>query len=160
MPATWKIWCGQPSPTRSPIPNCFSPSPRTRLELAAASQEVSAEDLTALDHKIARLEKAAGEKLSKALAAGVDPKIAVAAGKDLADQIQEARAQRAKVAAWAADAADRRSRGDLLTKIAAESAEALLGEGRRHGPAAGAGRPRHPCDRYRLDHLRDLLRQG
>ncbi len=100
-----------------------------QAELAAASQEVSAEDLTALDHKIARLEKAAGEKLSKALAAGVDPKIAVAAGKDLADQIQEARAQRAKVAAWATDAADRRSRGDLLTKIAAESAEALLGRG-------------------------------
>ena len=59
----------------------------------------------------------------------MDPKIAVAAGKDLADQIEEARAQRAKLAAWAANAADRRSRGDLLTKIAAESAEALVGRG-------------------------------
>ena len=93
--------------------------------VAAAAQDVSQSDLAALDHKIARLEKAAGASLAAALAAGLDPKIAVAAGNDLAQQLEEARDQRAKLAAWAADAADRRSRGDLISKIAAESAEAI-----------------------------------
>ena len=102
------------------------------LALASAQAQMSAEetratdsDLAAMDRKIARLERDAGERLAKALAAGVDPKVAAVAAASLQAEIEAARQQRTTVAAWVASAAERRSRTQLLTDIAKEAAQAL-----------------------------------
>jgi len=100
-----------------------------QAKAAAATVEVGDDDLAVLDRKIARLEKAAGEQLAKALAAGADPNVAAMASASLTEQIEETRQQRKLVASWAADAADRRSRVEILSDLAARSSEALADGG-------------------------------
>jgi hypothetical protein len=80
-----------------------------------------------LGRKIARLERAAGESLAKALAAGTDPAVAAAAGLALNAELAAAREQRKTLAAWAADASERRSRAATVANIAAEASDALAG---------------------------------
>jgi DNA invertase Pin-like site-specific DNA recombinase len=96
---------------------------------AASASEVNQSDLAALDRRIARLERAAGEQLAKALAAGADPKVAAMAATHLNAELAEAREGRQLLAAWAADAAQRRSRADVLAEIAGQVTEALASEG-------------------------------
>jgi len=100
-----------------------------QAKTAASAVEVSDVDLAALDRKIARLERAAGERLAQALAAGVDPKVAVAAQASLQDELAAAREQRKQVAAWAADASERSSRSETLASIAEQAGRALCSEG-------------------------------
>jgi len=54
-----------------------------RVEHSSAVGEAQAEDLGALDRRIARMERTAGERLAEALAAGVDPKVAAVASVKL-----------------------------------------------------------------------------
>jgi DNA invertase Pin-like site-specific DNA recombinase len=102
---------------------------RDQAVAAAQASEVSEADLAALDRRIARLERAAGEQLAKALAAGADPKVAAVAASHLGAELVEARERREMLAAWTADAAQRRSRADVLAEIAGQVTEALTGEG-------------------------------
>jgi len=110
--------------------------PAKLLSLARAQAQISAEetkttsvDLAALDRKIARLERAAGEQLAKALAAGADPKVAAAAAAELQAELNATRQQRAVVAAWVASASERRTRAQRLSDIAQEATEALKASG-------------------------------
>lgn len=98
---------------------------RDQAEASAETCGVSDGDLAALDRKIARLERAAGESLAKALAAGTDPAVAVMAGAALNAELAAAREQRKTLAAWAADASERRSRALNVAEIAAEASDAL-----------------------------------
>ena len=58
-----------------------------------------ADDLDAIDRRIARLEKAAGTRLSHLLADGLDPAVAAHAARGLNDQLAAAKAHRAQVVA-------------------------------------------------------------
>jgi DNA invertase Pin-like site-specific DNA recombinase len=114
--------------------------PRLLLALAEDQAQATAQvadftetDLVRLDRKIGRLEKAAGEQLAKALAAGVDPAVAAVASSKLAAEIEATREQRNTFAAWVADAAERRSRVDMLAEIAEEASRALVSDGNTVG---------------------------
>lgn len=67
-----------------------------------AGATVSTEELAAIERRVKRLEKAAGDSLAKALAAGVDPKIASHAAASLSAELMTARARRDQVASWVA----------------------------------------------------------
>ena len=54
-----------------------------QAQASATASDINQDDLASLDHKIARLERAAGEQLAKALAAGADPKVAAIAAVSL-----------------------------------------------------------------------------
>jgi len=100
-----------------------------QAQASATASDINQEDLAALDHKIARLERAAGEQLAKALAAGADPKVAAVAAVSLNEELEAARERRKTLAAWAANVAERRSRADVLAGIANEAAQALVADG-------------------------------
>jgi len=100
-----------------------------QAQASATASDINQDDLASLDHKIARLERAAGEQLAKALAAGADPKVAAIAAVSLKEEIEAARERRKAVAAWAANVAERRSRADILAGIANDAARALLADG-------------------------------
>lgn len=110
-------------------PDMFLALAHDQASAAVAASDVSQSDLAALDRRIARLERAAGERLAQALAAGVDPRVAATAGAHLNDELMEARERRQLLAAWAADAAQRRSRADVLAEMAGQLDEALASEG-------------------------------
>ncbi len=109
-----------------------------QAQAAAETCGVSDSDLAALDRKIARFERAAGESLAKALAAGTDPAVAAAAGVALNAELAAAWEQRKTLAAWAADSSERRSRASTVAEIAAEASDALGGVRECHGEEAGA----------------------
>lgn len=100
-----------------------------QAQVSATASDINQDDLAALDRKIARLERAAGEQLAKALAAGADPKVAAIAAVSLNEEIEAGRERRKALAAWAANVAQRRSRADVLAGIANDAARALLADG-------------------------------
>lgn len=71
-------------------------------DVGAVAGKVSTEELAAIERRVKRLEKAAGDSLAKALAAGVDPKIPSHAAANLSAELVAARARRDQVAAWVA----------------------------------------------------------
>lgn len=93
-----------------------------RTKRAAAGND---EDLAAIDRRITRLEKAAGEKLSRLLADGLDPAIAAHTAKGLGEELDAARNHRQQVAAWQATNSDRQNRARRLVQLA-EQARTLL----------------------------------
>jgi site-specific DNA recombinase len=97
------------------------------MHLARTSTAVttSDEDLTAIDRRIHRLERAAGEKLSQLLANGLDPAIAGHAASGLTDQLAAARRHRQQVAVWQAANADRQDRTQRLLAMAGRAQEIL-----------------------------------
>ena len=127
-----------------------------QAQAAAETRGVSDADLAALDRKIARLERAAGESLAKALAAGTDPAVAAAAGLALNGELAAAREQRKTLAAWAADASERRSRAATVADIAVEASDALAGLRECHGETTGARSAQRDGDSDRLVSLRVL----
>ena len=90
----------------------------------------SGEDLSAIDRRITKLEKAAGEKLSRMLADGLDPAIAGETAKQLGEQLEATRRHRKQVAAWQAANTDRRERAGRLVELAEQARQVL--------PVAGA----------------------
>ena len=79
-----------------------------------ATAKVSTEDLAAVERRVKRLERAAGDSLARALAAGVDPLVASQAAASLAVELAAARTQRDQVAGWVAvNAADARRARDI-----------------------------------------------
>lgn len=99
-----------------------------QVEHSSTVSETQAEDLGALDRRIARMERNAGERLAQALAAGVDPKVAAAASAKLSEEIDQLRQRRALVASWAARNEIRKSRAEMVAELSARAAQALDGE--------------------------------
>lgn len=97
------------------------------LRLARGENDVAAnnEDLTVLDRRIARLEKAAGEQLSRLLVEGVDPAVISHAAKDLDHELASARRRRHQVASWQAANADSRNRAARLAELATQARQIL-----------------------------------
>ena len=95
------------------------------LDLTAAGREVGGDDLAALNRRIAKLERAAGEQVAKLLADGMDPVVAQHASSALTAELGGLREHRLKVTAWARANADRASRADRLWRLAARAAEVL-----------------------------------
>jgi DNA invertase Pin-like site-specific DNA recombinase len=93
--------------------------------LAAQTTGMTADDLAVLDRRIARLERAAATALADALAQGLDMTVAAGAVKNLQSRLDDARAQRSQVAAWAASAQQVAGRANTLTQIATETSLAL-----------------------------------
>jgi len=100
-----------------------------QAERTVAAEAAGTEDIAAIDRRIARLETAAGERLAQALAAGVDPRVAATASAAFSGQLDQLRRQRAMVASWAADAASRRSRAELIADLVDRSAASLVSGG-------------------------------
>jgi hypothetical protein len=125
------------------------------LDLTAAGRELGGEDLAALDRRIGRLERAAGEKVAKLLADGLDPVVAQHAASALTADLTGLRDHRSKVASWARANADRASRAERLWQLAARAAEVLAepSDELRHQVidalevrvALGGWRPCEPC---------------
>jgi hypothetical protein len=99
-----------------------------QVEHSSTVGEGQAEDLGALDRRIARMERTAGERLAEDLAAGVDPKVAAVASAKLTEEINQLRQRRALLASWAAHNEIRRSRAEMVAELAAQAAQALDGE--------------------------------
>lgn len=92
---------------------------------AATAAQVTSGDLVAIDRRITRLERALGDRLAKALAAGVDPIVAQHAARTLTDDLETTRSQRARLVAWEAMNSDRADRRKRLGELASQ-AEATL----------------------------------
>ena len=95
------------------------------LARAQASVENSGEDLSAIDRRIVRLEKAAGAKLSRMLAEGLDPAIAGEVAKQLSEELEATRRHRKQIAAWQVANTDREQRAQRLAELAAQAREVL-----------------------------------
>ncbi len=95
------------------------------LAKGAATINSGAADIAAIDRRINRLEKAAGAKLSKLLADGLDPAIAAHAAQSLTDQLAAAKAHRAQVITWQGANLEARDRSRHLLDLA-EQAERIL----------------------------------
>ncbi len=95
------------------------------LDRAVAATDVGTEDLAAIDRRVARLERAAGEQLSKMLASGLDAAVAQHATKALTDDLTAARAHRDRVAAWQVANAERVDRSNRLWELASRAQETL-----------------------------------
>jgi hypothetical protein len=67
------------------------------LDAATSTYSASDDDLAALDRKIARLENAAGNQLSRLLADGLDPVIAAHATGNLTEQLALTRTRRQRL---------------------------------------------------------------
>ncbi len=98
---------------------------REALQLVASTKEIETEDLAAIDRRIARLERGAGEQVAKLLAAGMDPAVAQHAVAALTSDLESLRAQRAKVAAWSVANAERTNRAERLWELARRAARIL-----------------------------------
>lgn len=98
---------------------------REALQLVASTKEIEVEDLAAMDRRIARLERAAGEQVAKLLAAGMDPAVAQHAVAALTCDLESVRAQRVKVAAWSVANAERTNRAERLRELARRAARIL-----------------------------------
>lgn len=100
------------------------------LERTTQAAAHDAGKLAALDRRIAALERAAGDKLSRLLAEGLDPMVAAEAAKELTDRLTAARARREQVAAWLhANQADVERAGALMAMV--ELALSMLPEADR-----------------------------
>ncbi len=75
-------------------------------------------DLAALDRKITRLENAAGDRISRLLADGLDPAVAANAARNLTEQLAVTRTRRQRVVEWQAKNADHHNRTARLLEIA------------------------------------------
>jgi site-specific DNA recombinase len=97
------------------------------LQIATETSGIAAgaDDLTAIDRRIGRLEKAAGEQLARLLADGLDPAVAAHAARGLTDEIAAARRHRHQVAAWQAANADRHHRAERLHDLARRARDIL-----------------------------------
>lgn len=95
------------------------------LAKGAAAIASGADDLGAIDRHIARLEKAAGARLSHLLADGLDTAVAAHAAKGLTDQLAAAKAHRAQVVAWQGANVEARDRSRRVLELA-EQAERIL----------------------------------
>jgi hypothetical protein len=111
------------------VPELLLARAEDQAEASANAAEVGEADLATIDRKIARLERAAGERLAAALAAGADPKVAAAAAGSLQAEIGAARRQRKTLTAWAADAAERHARAEVLARVAEQAGDALRTKG-------------------------------
>jgi hypothetical protein len=98
------------------------------LELdRAEAASIENEDLAAIDRRIVRLSKAAGEQIAKLLGAGLDPMVAQHALASLHEDLATARGQRERVAAWQATNAQRADRRQGLWDLAASAVAMLPG---------------------------------
>jgi site-specific DNA recombinase len=95
------------------------------LTRGASALATSADDLAAMDRRIARLEKAAGERLSRLLADGLDPAVASHTAKGLTDELIAARKHRQQMAAWLTTNAERRDRTHRLMELAQRAQQIL-----------------------------------
>lgn len=97
------------------------------LRLARGQSDTTAndEDLATIDRRIARLEKAAGEQLSRLLVQGIDPAVISHAANDLQQELAAVRRRRTQIAAWQAVNADRRCRAERLGELAAQARQTL-----------------------------------
>jgi len=95
------------------------------LDRAAAATDTGREDLAAIDRRVARLERATGEQLSKLLASGLDAAVAQHATKALTEDLAIARAHRDRVATWQVANAERVDRSNRLWDLASRANETL-----------------------------------
>jgi hypothetical protein len=84
-------------------------------------------DLAAIERRIARLERASGEQLAKALAAGVDPVVAQHAAEALHRELDDAKRNRSRLIAWQAANAERADRRKRLWELAGRAQATLAG---------------------------------
>ncbi|HET6875405.1 MAG TPA: recombinase family protein [Acidimicrobiales bacterium] len=99
------------------------------LHLARANDTTGAgsDDLAAIDRRIKRLEKAAGDRLARMLADGLDSAIADQVAKQLSVELDQARRHREKVAAWQTEHAERQDRARRLIQLAERARHILPG---------------------------------
>ncbi|MGI8751808.1 MAG: recombinase family protein [Acidimicrobiales bacterium] len=95
------------------------------MEVASAGRGVGSEDLAALDRRIARLERLAGEELAKALRAGVDPVVAQYASSSLHEELGGLREHRRKLVGWLQVNSERAGRAERLWELANRAAQIL-----------------------------------
>jgi site-specific DNA recombinase len=101
------------------------------LDANSASYAANDDDLAALDRKIARLEKAGGDQISRLLRDGLDPAIAAHATRNLTDQLTAARTRRQRLVNWQATNADRHNRTARLLELADQARQNLPDADRR-----------------------------
>ena len=106
-------------------PEALMAGAQEALDMTAAGRVVGGEDLAALDRRIAKVERAAGEKIAKLLAGGMDPVVAQHASSALTADSAGLRDHREKVVAWARANADRASRAEQLWRLSTRAAEVL-----------------------------------
>lgn len=106
-------------------PQTLMAGAREALDAADAAGAAGSEDLAALDRRIARLERAAGQQVAQLLASGMDPTVAQHAVAALTADLDGLRNHRGKLIAWASANADRTSRAERLLHLAAKAAEVL-----------------------------------
>ena len=95
------------------------------LDAATSTYAASDDSLAALDRKIARLENAAGNQLSRLLGDGLDPVIAALATRNLTEQLALARTRRQRLVEWQATNADHQNRTARLLEIADQARQNL-----------------------------------
>lgn len=95
------------------------------IQVASAGQDVGGDDLAALDRRIAKLERAAGEDLARMLRSGVDPVVAQHAEAILGGELAGLREHRRKVASWLRLNSERTNRAERLWQLANRAAEML-----------------------------------
>lgn len=95
------------------------------LNRATAATDAGRYDLAAIDRRVARLERAAGEQLSRLLASGLDALVAQHATKALTEDLAAARAHRDRVATWQVANAERVDRSNRLWDLASRAKETL-----------------------------------
>jgi site-specific DNA recombinase len=96
-----------------------------RLEKGQATVAANQDDLTTIDRRISRLEKAAGEQLSRLLVDGLDPAVASHTAQSLSSELAILRRRRAQVAAWQTANAEQQNRAAGLASLASRAREIL-----------------------------------
>jgi site-specific DNA recombinase len=91
------------------------------LDRQSNAQSSNEDDLAAVDRKISRLERAAGERLSRLLADGVDPVVVAHASRTLTKELTVTRARRQRLLGWQATNLERQNRTAILLEIAEQA---------------------------------------
>jgi site-specific DNA recombinase len=96
-----------------------------RLDAHTNTYASNDNDVAVLDGKIGRLERAAGDQISRLLADGLDPVIAARAARNLTEQLAAARARRQRLVEWQAVNAERENRAARLLELVDQARRTL-----------------------------------